>query len=266
MQNNERLHDVNNSRPVAEFYEKINVLFADVINYCQKAYDSVANHVVDSFYAATRSYLDALLRTVIPLVKLSISLSVMFFTSLIFYFVLYRLLIPKDMINEPIFFNYNAKLPTARINLLSEEKQWEYYRSGEPFKQTCGTFFKSQAKYDISLQFGVSKSEHNQERRRCMVTVSMIDCAGDVLAQSTRPLIVPYHSKVMSTMDVILFWPKYIIGYGEIESLTLSMMNNFRETNQLNIPTEYIEITLSSHDLDIESSSITILPLPAGIT
>lgn len=266
MDPNEGVHDNDEHVPDPQILQRIHSVYDHVTDRLHDTYEAAMTSILDAVYVGTRSILDIALSSLIPLAKIAIVSLVLLFTSLIAYTLLHRYLLPKDMINEPLYFNYNEKSPIARVHLLSEEKQWDYYRSGEVLRpKTCSAFFKTNGNYDISLRFAVSKSPRNQESRRCMVTVSMIDCQGDVLAQSSRPLIVPYHSHATSILDVLIFWPKYLIS-GETEHISLHMMNNFRETRDLNIPTSHIEVVLSSHDLDIEHSTLTILPLPVGIT
>lgn len=99
-----------------------------------------------------------------------------------------------------------------------------------------------------------------------MVTLSLVDASGDVIAMSTRPLIVPYHSPLVSLVTVLWHLPTYVLGASETDVVTLLMMNNFREARSELAAVQMVEVTLSSGGMDVESCNLSIIPLPSGFT
>ena len=76
---------------------------------------------------------------------------------------------------------------------------------------------------------------------------------------------------VLLWLDSLIFWPLYIFfGYEQVEFLTIEMMNDFVEVNDIpsrrDSPVQFVEVSLSSGDLDVQQAFLTVLPQPRGIT
>lgn len=205
-----------------------------------------------------------------PLLKFSFYILFSFVMAHIVYYIMYKLFFPVDLIEEPLHFDYLATpSPVAKVRLSSTEKQW-YYLNGEmkssPF--ICQRFFHVTSEYEIALNFRLSLSERNREIGKCMITLEMVDCSGDVIGQSNRVLRMPFQSHTVSWLDMAIKWPFYLTGSArESVGVLVPMMNNYKEGSRAATPTDMVEVRLSSAgaEMDIESASLTIVPLPKGI-
>ena len=62
----------------------------------------------------------------VPLLRIVLLLSLMGVISVICYYLLHRALLPKSLLEEPLYFDFSLSPPMARVSLLSHEKQWFY--------------------------------------------------------------------------------------------------------------------------------------------
>lgn len=218
----------------------------------------------------------------LPLVDLALRLVVAFFVSLVVYLILYSYLLPKALVREPVFFDYMAKPnPTARISLVSLEKQWYYSnlkKSGGELgagkgdvvpQQDSKRFLYPGYRYSIDLTFNLAKSQRNLDLGKFMVYLTMVDSTGDSIAKSARPVAIPYQSLPSLVLDSITKYPLRLFGLYQIEeasSVCVPIMNDYREPLAARSSTETVELILSTEVVDICDVFLTIMPVLGGIT
>ena len=63
---------------------------------------------------------------VVPLLRIILLVAFMGMISILGYYLLHRSLLPKALLEEPLYFDFSRSPPMARVSLLSHEKQWYY--------------------------------------------------------------------------------------------------------------------------------------------
>ncbi len=177
-------------------------------------------------------------------------------------------------------------LPVARGNItLGDYKdQWTYseYISFLPFKhRTYTNTLKVNTKYQIDTIFRIAKSPRNQEIGKVMVKMNLLaDTTSELIATSSRPLIVPFAPMIELTLrSALLVIPRMIvsalnIGGGSSSHVTgaavgnqwtdhydtvvLNMFNDYEEVTVMGFRTKYIELILSNPEIDVAETLIRI--------
>ena len=172
---------------------------------------------------------------------------------------------PKNvLLREPLYFDYSIEKPEAKITLLAAEKQWEYTNEKrnenlERYKNK-ERFLKHGVSYVISIEMTLPKSNRNKELAKFMLNTRAIDISGSNVASSSRPIIVPYQSRITKLLEGIVFWPLREIGLmksSETIRVREELMNNYMENVE---PTDKFEFTLSTNKADIEGVYLSIFP------
>lgn len=214
---------------------------------------------------------------VLPALLMVVRVSFFFLASVALYTLLYFYLIPRALVKEPIYFDYSSSPPTATLNLFSAHKQWEYVSGGlnagttledssSPGSGSSSQFLRSDFVYSLDVGFTMAKSQRNFDLGKFMSTVSLIDGTGDLIAKSSRPVVMPYQSSVTLFLDSVIKFPCRIVGICSLNEdviVHVPMMTEYREPKTSS--TESIELTLSSDKADIGAVEVTIMPLLRGI-
>ena len=227
--------------------------------------------IVGSFQAWLRDH--AIKDIVIPVLRFLVFGSVFTIVSSGLYTVMYLYLMPKALVREPMYFDYSVTPPTGRLNLQSAHKQWEYMsggvsagdrRSDNP--KDSRRFLRSDFEYTVDISFELSKSSRNFDIGKFMAHLSLFDNLGDLVAKSSRPVVMPYQSPVSLTLDSIVKYPLRLLGFcgiNEVTTVHVPMMTEYREP--VAGFTDSIEITLSSSKADIGTVEVTIMPVLRGL-
>jgi hypothetical protein len=238
------------------------------------------------------------LTLVVPFLKLLTIFYVMVFISMLFTYITYNSILPKSILNEPIYFDYSLSPPIARIYLSSQEKQWEYIKTKNnkgsntiPFNTEYindddispivamedKRFLKSGSIYFIDSKFVLAKSPRNFDIGKFMIHSTLFDSSGAAVAKSARPVVMPYQSPLsLSLLSYCTFPMRFIGGVlgiggrgiddGETAYVHVTLMNNYKEPVLVFPSTNYIELTLSSSIFDISEVFLTVMPELKGIT
>lgn len=237
--------------------------------------------------------------------------------SLVGYQFIRTSLVPKALIMEPLYFDFAQVPPMARVSLSSREKQWLYssdcsmhdgkksklnedsnptlenlneevdYKSGkfsrsESARACYGLdrrrFLRAGFRYSIDVVFGLASSSKNIKMGKFMVYTSVIDSTGATVALSSRPVVIPYQSRVSLILDALIKYPLRVIGIlktSEISKVIIPVMNDFQEPSETfrtsilqgsSLISEHIELRLSSGDVDVDNAVLTIMPKLNGLT
>jgi hypothetical protein len=200
-----------------------------------------------------------------------------FAVSLLSYFAIYTYLLPKALVREPVYFDYSSTpLPTAKLSLLSMEKQWYYVGTkrlsstmAAPEVKAVRRFLHPGSRYSIDLSFSLAKSPRNLNLGKFMVYLTMVDSGGDSIAKSTRPVPIPYQSATSLFLDSWLKFPLRLLGFYQLEetsAVRVTVMNDYREPISSGGSTEVVEIQLSTEAVDVGEVHLTIMPVLGGIT
>ena len=109
-----------------------------------------------------------------------------------------------------------------------------------------------------------SKSSRNKELAKFMLHTRAIDAKGSNVASSSRPIIIPYQSRITRLLEGIVFWPLREIGLvqsSETIQVREELMNNYLENVE---PTDKLEFSLSTNAADIEGAYLSIFPERGG--
>ena len=166
------------------------------------------------------------------------------------------------LLREPIFFDYSQEKPSAKITLSAAEKQWEYTdeKRNHNTHKNRERFLRNGVSYVISMDVVLAKSSKNRELGKFMLDTRAIDSSGTSVASSSRPIIVPYQSKITKTLEGFVFWPFREMGLmksSESIQVREELMNNYLENYK---PTDKFEFTLSTNVADIEGVYLSIFP------
>lgn len=257
-------------------------------------------------------FLRSIRNVLVPVIQyISIFLLMIVFSVLVYHLVNTTLL-PKALISEPIYFDFAQSPPIARISMISREKQWYYAatclldenesgkRKDAPtindsadvsersrVKYSANTeacsgkgrnrFLRAGFRYSIDLKFNLATSSKNMNMGKFMVYAKVIDSAGDLVATSSRPVVVPYQSCVSLFLDSVVKYPLRITGLlpiAEASDVFVTVMNEFREPSEPSrsklpgvvLTSEFLELKLSSAEIDMNDAKITVMPMLSGLT
>lgn len=276
--------------PSSSSISSLSSYLSSLITTVELSFYTFLDSVTDAALQFLTSLLHSFLTLLYPLLKILFYLLFSFLLANIVYYFLYKLFFPIDLIDEELHVIYPSTPPSlssstfpsslsssplspspyARIKLTAPENQWRYLHppSLSQDDKICQRFLHSNSEYQIKLKFFLSKSVNNQNIKKCMIDLNLIDCSGDVIGHSARVLRVPYTSVTLSWIKFMLQLPWLVLGFvDETDVIEVEMMNNYRERSRNTVPTDVIEVVFSSeaHQLDIEKVTLTILPLPTGI-
>ena len=129
------------------------------------------------------------------LIKLLTSIVILISSSTFFYLSFQSYYVPKNtLMKENLFFDFSKDHPTAKIKLMSLEKQWEY--SNENLKRSQTGYNRGQrflnpgVSYVISVDMILSKSSRNKYLSKFMLYMRSIDRNDTEIAHSSRPFVV----------------------------------------------------------------------------
>ena len=253
---------------------------------------------------------------ILPIIQYAAVLCAIMVFSSVGYQLIRTTLVPKALIMEPLYFDYAQVPPIARVSLSSREKQWLYasdcvvhdgkksklYEDNNPtmtnlneaLKDKDGNsirgesnfacygsdrrrFLRAGFRYSIDVVFGLDSSSKNIKIGKFMVYTSVIDSTGAAIALSSRPVVIPYQSRVSRVLDALVKYPFRAIGIleSEISKVVIPVMNEFQEPSETfrtsilqgsSLISEHIELRLSSGDVDVNNAVLTIMPKLNGLT
>lgn len=121
-----------------------------------------ANNLEDGFYEFMNRRIDDLedylfrsayflLQLIVPFIIFFIKIFLVFFFSFAIYAAIFIYTYPVDLIEKDIYFDYaSGPKPVAKLNLLTSENQWDYYRSGlivQPHSLAATRFLRPSSEY-----------------------------------------------------------------------------------------------------------------------
>jgi hypothetical protein len=174
-----------------------------------------------SLYRENYDYLENLaILGAIGLLKFIILSAIIALLSLLTYIYIRYLYIPTAL-EVPVYFNFNLEQPIAKINLLKEPGgQWTYAYNCSNGRKECEnklannvkTFFIRGHTYSIDLELTLAYSTRNLQQGHFMAWLALVDFSGDVVSQSSRPVVIPHKSSVYLFLDALLFFPLLAAG------------------------------------------------------
>ena len=222
-----------------------------------------------------------ILSWILPLLSIFIIFMFIVILSIIIYLGLEYLLLPKTIINEPIYFNFAMNQPSARINILSNKKQWSdikeiqdnniihssssldsssknnklnYQDSSSSSSSSATTttderssipsslnqvnkrFLIPGVSYSINISMLLAKSVRNNNIGKFMIFLKLYDTTNQLIAKSSRPVIIPYQSDITTWLENIVYFPFCMLGFQKVLGHSLNsihiqtqMINNYFE-------------------------------------
>jgi hypothetical protein len=177
-----------------------------------------------------------------------------------------HLLPTGELINKKVFFDYDEIRPIAKIHLFSKHDQWDNLQtSGYYDAQSKGSikpFLKSGTTYKIGAVFYLSRSDKNYKFGKFMTTLSVIDAAGELVAKSKRPIVMPYQSPLAFIIGTLT----RLVIYSQPDTavVSISLMDNYLEQDGAPA-TELLEFELSTNSFDVEEVRVSVVPSVRGI-
>ena len=224
-------------------------------------------------------WIDLIWRAVLPLLIICVILTISLILSTLTYSFIRHQLVPSVLIREPVYFNFEQSKPSARINLLSDRKQWSTNGNGLSDTPTqvdqdaksitvLPRFLKSESAYYLYSTMHTTKSSRNREIGKFMLHCSLIDGTGGVVASSSRPVAMPYKSTLYTFLEDLVNFPFMYVGAigGDSSSIHVPLINNFIEPRYTKPPTEYVELLLSTNQADVSYATLTIMPALTGLS
>jgi len=206
---------------------------------------------------------------IIPVLQLIAFLVIIVALSVIFNVYLRRVMVPRALIHERVYFNYVAESPNAKIRLEAALQQWTYVKTTPQI--TSGQqrrFLKADSFYDIHGVFTIAKSARNYDIGASALTLKTVDASGDVVAKSVRALIIPYQHPMSLLLEALAFFPWRAVGTlgtAETVDVWVDLMRGYHEPGHAQTPTESLEIHLNAPVMDMSHAYITVMPKLRGV-
>ena len=194
------------------------------------------------------------------------------------------IIVPKALLDERLHFDFTST-PLARVDFLSEQRQWYYISNhdistNDPISSlpqtainkvsnTAGKrFLKYGNHYSIDVMLTLAKSPRNAHLGKCMMYLTTYDVGMQPIARSSRPITIPYQSAMTMYLDSIVLYPLRLLGYRdfpESDTILVNMMSKYLEPLARKLPTQYLEFTLSTADVDVSDVKLTVMPSLYGL-
>lgn len=187
--------------------------------------------------------------------------------SIVFIHIFFQSYRPKTILREPIFIDYSKVNPVANISLWSVENQWRYVSNRQPSSYSDQRF-RPESKYTLLVDFEIPYSSRNMERGHFMSKLSIVDSSYEVIAFSSRPVVLPFKSTFTRIVDSVLYYPLYALGYSfwnDATIVTVNYMNEYQESKSSYPFTRFVELSLETADVDINKVELSILPSLSGL-
>lgn len=209
------------------------------------------------------------LAAVVPILQLLAFLGVIVALSIIFNIYLRRVMVPRALIHERVYFDYISESPNAKIRLHSAMQQWAYVKS-TPQLTSSGQrrFLKADSFYDIHGVFTIAKSARNYDIGASALTLKTIDTTGDLVAKSVRALIIPYQHPMSLLLESVTFFPWRALGTfstAETVDVWVDLMSGYHEPGYALAPTESLELHLNAPLMDLSHAYVTVMPKLRGV-
>lgn len=209
------------------------------------------------------------------LTKVLVLFSVLFAVATMLYGLLYYLIIPARLHEQEIFFDYGnhpklvhgklqeLTLPQARLNLLDPEHQWEA-STLVPKSSTSSQKLRPGVKYDVYVELVMPESRANMRTGVFMVSTTLENKKGEILASSSRPAIVHDSSwLVRGVRELVWLVPNALRITEPSQSVMLLAVNGYEESKTHPLTT--VSITLNTPHVQIYSATLTIIAQLSGV-
>lgn len=225
---------------------------------------SLATQISNWIEAKINNIWDVILAALIPIIQLIAFLVLIIVLSVIINIYLRRIMVPRALIHERIYFDYVAERPTATIKLHSALQQWSYMKNElVEDASTKRRFLKAGSAYDIHAVFTVAKSARNYDIGTSALTLKVVDASGETIAKSVRALVIPYQHPMSLLLESITYFPWRATrtwNIAETVDIWVNMMPEYREPVYLMPPTDSLEIALAAPVMDLSHAYVTVMP------
>jgi len=177
-----------------------------------------------------------------PLIKLCVIINVLSIFAGTSAYVIRKMLIPKAIVNEVVYFDFSANPhPYASLNVLRQEKQWEYVQTDNSpgggddirgYSRKLDNYFTAGALYNVDMRLVVPLSARNRELGKFMVHMSVFDSAGDAIARASRPVVLYTQNEWCHFVTSAVTYPARMLGLlprSEAVDATIPFMSRYRE-------------------------------------
>jgi len=194
-----------------------------------------------------------------PFLGLVAILSVVGTFSLVLSTYIYYTYRPVSMIREPVYFDFSQTPPVARVTLSAAEKQWRYLKRTDITQDAADmgpSYLSTGSIYSFHLECQLAKSDRNRgmlvgvlvsacrhsplycislppslipDLAKFMVTFTTFDATSEAVSLSARPLVLPWEHPSVTFLSSVSTWPLTPLGFHPSASVTVELMNNYRE-------------------------------------
>lgn len=217
-------------------------------------------------------------KVIFPLIKIILILNILSCIAGISGYVIRNWLLPSAVVNEIIYFDFHAQpQPIASYNLLNIEKQWEYIDRKHVEDMTVNRgghkkriqYLTPGLSYHFDLELIVPLSKRNVDLNKFMLHMLIYDASGDAIAKSARPVVIYTQSDICRLFTSLWTYPLRMLGIlpmSEGTYMYIPFVSDYKEPYLSNYPsTEVIDISISTHDADIDAAYLTIMPAMGSI-
>jgi hypothetical protein len=200
----------------------------------------------------------ALLSTFTTILKTLSLLFFLTFTSILFYILLYRNLVPSNLsVSRDLYFDPSTS--RASISLLSSHDQW-ISSSSSSSSSTNQPHFTSTYSYDFWITLTLYDAYPPIENVfSCILTLSDMD--NYVLARSVRPVHLSHRSFLVMYYEDISDFIKYLLWFHDgrnVERHTIKMMDSYNVgTSSSSSSLDRLNVTLHPHINLVQSATIS---------
>jgi len=227
----------------------------------------------DELTRLARDYSKLLLLWALRAAQVFAGLSCLVVTASLLYAMLYYLVIPSRFHEQDIFLDYGGRhaalvpgggaLPTASLNLLEPERQWESLVP-QPKQQQTQPVLVPGVKYDVIVELTVPESRTNAEVGVFMVSTTLHEGNKHPLARSARPVTLHDMPAPVRWLRLGFWLVPYALGFTEpAQTLRVTTINGYLETAEH--PLTRVDVMLNTPVLQVYSAKLTVIAQLTGV-
>ena len=204
-------------------------------------------------------------------------LILLLFSATIVYVIIYAVVMPVRVIEEPLYFDYGphsqvdspyvqdrVQLPHARANFLTERIQWDCINTTCTENVEKERILFPDLAYDIMVHLELADTGINEQIGMFMINSTLYSDSNRKLAKSARPLMLKQSNGLCRAIETLVWSLPVVLGFKNVaQTMTVTAFNAFKEVKEM--PLGQAEIVLNHPQIQVYSAKVIIIVQLTGL-